>query len=164
MPAPELWALEGGAPWPQALDTVGNLARKNVPSLGKDPGLALKGRALGAAWEEGGALGVGGSPALECPLSRPRTLTGSPGPQLLWPARPRIASFPGRAALALSASARNRARPGGPRAAGARGRLSSGTHRGAGTQARGRDGVQGPGTGEERRLRSRLWSRGEGRS
>lgn len=40
MPAPELWALEGAAPQPQALDTVGNLAPENVPSLGKDPGLA----------------------------------------------------------------------------------------------------------------------------
>lgn len=40
VPAPELWALEGGAPWPQALDTVSNLAPENVRSLGKDPGLA----------------------------------------------------------------------------------------------------------------------------
>lgn len=39
-PAPELWAPEGGAPWPQALDTVGNPAPENAPGLGKDPGLA----------------------------------------------------------------------------------------------------------------------------
>lgn len=50
-----------------------------LPGLGKDQGPAKKGRERGAAWEEGGVLGREGSPAPTCPLSRARTLPGSPG-------------------------------------------------------------------------------------
>lgn len=51
--------------------SVGDLAPENVPGLGKDLGLAKKGRELGAAWEEGGE---GGEP---CP-SVPSVLDAHP--------------------------------------------------------------------------------------
>lgn len=143
------WALEEGALWPPALDAVRTLAPENVPGLGKDLGLAKMGWELGAAREEGVVGGEAGrSPAPACPLSRPRTLPGSPRPQLLAPALPGIASLPGRAAPARSARARNRARPRGRRAAGARGRPSSETDGGAGTRARLRDRVARAGIGD----------------
>lgn len=44
--------------------SVGDLAPENVPGLGEDPGLAKKGRELGAAWEEGGE---GGEPCPSVP-------------------------------------------------------------------------------------------------
>lgn len=75
-----------------------------LPGLRKDQGLAKKGRELGAVWEEGGVPGREGSPAPACPLSRARTLPGSPGVAAAQAARPRIASLPGRAAPAWPAA------------------------------------------------------------
>lgn len=144
--------------------SVSDLARENVPGLGKNLGLAKEGRELGRAREEGGALGREGSPALACPLSPPRTLPGSLGAAAAAAGRPRIASLPGRAAPARSASARNRARPRGPRAAGARGRPSPGTLRRAGTQARGRNPGAGTWSGDRGRGRAQAevqsWAQG----
>lgn len=133
-PAPACWAPETGASWPQALDTVRDQASENGPGRGKDLGLAKKGDGSWA-WNgtKVGRWGEEGSPAPACPLSQARTLPGSPGAAAALAARPRIACLPGRAARASGASARNRARPGGPRAAGVRGRPGLGTRQGAGT-------------------------------
>lgn len=113
-------------------------------------------------------MGREGSPALACPLSWTRTLPGSPGATAAPLARPRIASLPGRAAPARSASARNRAQPRGPRAAagGREGPPSSGT---AGIRAGAQAGIPGAETGEVARgpgsqlLGPGRWRRGGGR-
>ena len=59
-------ALEGGALWPQAADTLAVTWHPRWPlrGVGKDLGLAKKGREVGAAWEEGGE---GGEPCPSVP-------------------------------------------------------------------------------------------------
>lgn len=116
VPAPA-WGPVGAAPGPQALDTqsvTGTRGRR--PREG--PGAGQNGQ--GAGRSQGGRQegGEGGEPCPSVPSVPAAHPAGKPGPQLLWPARPRIASLPGRAAPARSASARNRARFGGPQAAG----------------------------------------------
>lgn len=108
--------------------------------LREGPGSGKKKGERSWAWtgRKVGRWGEEGSPAPACPLSQARTLPGSPGAAAALAAQPRIACLPGRVARASGASARNRARPGGPRAAGERGRPAPGS---GDPRAR-----QGPGT------------------
>lgn len=143
------------------------------------PGAGQNGQ--GAGRSQGGRQegGEGGEPCPSVPSVPAAHPAGKPG-QLLWPARPRIASLPGRAAPARSASARNRARFGGPQAAGegpprlqgARGsgdldaRQSPGCgdlERGPGTgQGAGRDPGLGAGRGQGLDVGAQAGARGSG--
>lgn len=111
--------------------SVSDLAPENGPSLAKDLGFSKTGRERGAAWEEGGASGAR-EPCPSVPSVPGAHPAGKPWGRSCSAGPAQNSLLPGRAAQAHSASARNRARPGG-RWPAQRGRL-----------VRGRTGQRGP--------------------